>query len=324
MEPLTYSLQTNQGKSDNYYKDIKDFTKEILNEFPRFKTSIIQDIICYTQENDSKIRSKEEYIFEFLMIGTLWKVYGTSAFNLDEKPQILLKKLADLRNENENAKDFIDDIRGILMTQFLLPNRKQMEEDIELNLNNFDKLLKYLHATGDFTQEIIRLNFWSEFFTSKSDLEVSEYLKTAHEFTNYFEIRSHIVLGKYTSNIERFLDEKHDKHLWKEDVIFCCRKEIEYHLNMVGAEIMNGAFKNEFNERPRKALLVPGCMRSHQNTCKAEYTHLGLRCINCSKMCNVNELTVMGDEYGFEVYIVSHESSAFSKSTQKVGKNLEL
>jgi len=324
MELLTYSLKANQGKSDNYYKEIKDFTNEILNEFPRFNTSIIQDLICYNQENDSKVRKNDEYIFEFLMIGTFWKVYCTTAFNLDEKPQILLKKLADLRNENEIAKDFIDDIRGILITQFLLPNKEHVEDYTEFNLINFNKLLKYLQATGDFTQEIIRLNFWKEFFTTKSDLEISEYLKISLEFASYLEMRSQIILGKYTSNIEKFLNEKHDNHLWKEDVIFCGRKEIEYHLNMVGAEIMNRAFKNEFNERPRKALILPCCMRSHQDTCKAKYTHLGLRCIKCSKMCNVCELTVRGDEYGFEVYIVSHESSAFSKSTKKDREELGI
>lgn len=324
MEPLTYSLKANQGKSDNYYKEIQDFTDEILNEFPRFNTSLIPDLTHYNQENDSEIKKTEEYIFEFLMIGTLWKVYSKTAVCLDEKPQEMLKKLADLRNENEVDKDFIDDIRGILMSQFLLPKKELAEEYTEFNLNNYDKLLKYLQATGDFTQEIIRLNFWTEFFNTKSEQEISNYLKTAWEFASYFEIRSQITLGKYTSNIEKFLNEMHDKHIWREDILFCGRKEIEYHLNMLGAEIMNRAFKNEFNERPRKALLLPGCMRSHQDTCKAEYTHLGLRCIKCSKMCNVRELTVMGDRSGFEVYIVSHESSALSKSTKKDREELGI
>ncbi|HEX3013208.1 MAG TPA: DUF116 domain-containing protein, partial [Methanobacterium sp.] len=59
-------------------------------------------------------------------------------------------------------------------------------------------------------------------------------------------------------------------------------------------------------------------MKFHVGTkCRAKDTNLGLRCTECSKSCNVHKLTKMGDKYGFEVYIVSHESSAFSKSTKE-------
>ena len=94
--------------------------------------------------------------------------------------------------------------------------------------------------------------------------------------------------------MDKFLKEKQHEHLFKEDVIFCGRKEVEYHLNMVGAEIMNRAFNNEFNERPRKALLLPGCMRISQEICKAEETKLGLRCTECLKNCNVHQLNRYG------------------------------
>jgi hypothetical protein len=324
MVPITYSLKTNLNKSDNYYKDIKSYTNEILKEFERFNTSLIPDLILYNHQNDSKVRKYEEYIFELLMIGMFWKVYSKKAVSLDQKPQILLKNLADLRNINESAKEKIDIIRGILMTHFLLPNNEPIEGYPELTLNNFNKLLKYLQATGDFTQEVNRLNYWKEFFTTKTVPEISEYLKNAFEFASFFETRSQKVLGKYTSNIAKYLEEKHEEHLWKEDVIFCNRTEIEYHLNMVGAEIMNRIFEKDFNERSRKALLLPGCMRFHPETCQAIDTNLGLKCIKCSKMCNVCELKFIGDEYGFEVYIVSHESSAFSKSTQKDREELGI
>lgn len=99
--------------------------------------------------------------------------------------------------------------------------------------------------------------------------------------------------------------------------MFFSRKEVEYHLNMVGAEIMNRSLKNEFDNRPRKALLLPGCMRLSKENCKAKQSNLGLKCMGCLKHCNVNELTEIGYDHGFEVYIVSHESSAFSEATKK-------
>ena len=41
METITYSLKGNQKNSDNYYKKIKSFTDEVLNEFECFETQVI-------------------------------------------------------------------------------------------------------------------------------------------------------------------------------------------------------------------------------------------------------------------------------------------
>jgi hypothetical protein len=316
MEPITYSLKANQINSDEYYKEIKSFTDEILKEFERFDTPIIDDYIFYSNENYLKKQQKNEYIFELLMIGILWKVYNKKAYNLDEKPQKLLESLVSIRNENKYSKEKIDIIRGILMTTYLLPE-KQDEYCKDLTFNNFNKLLMYMRATGDFKQEIRKLNSWKEFLKTRSREEVSRVLEVAVTFAEIFEIKSQSVLGKYTVNIEKYLDEKYYDYLWTEDIIFCGRREVEYHLNMVGAEIMNRSFKIAFDKRHKKALILPGCMRSSNENCKAKETNLGLKCIKCTKSCNINQLTDMGKEYKFEVYIVKHESSAFSKSTRK-------
>jgi uncharacterized protein len=314
MELSPYSLKLD--KSNDYYQNVEYLTDEILGELEKVKTQLLPSLILYNCEINSKPKNYQEYLFEFLMIGTFWRVYSKMAVNLDKKHQKILKNLAIMRKENESDREAIDALRGVLMTQFLLPIDKLSKDDPEFNLENFDNLLKYLEASGDFEQEIMRLNFWKEFFTTMKVGEISTHLRIACEFASYFEVRSNEVLGKYSLNVDKFLEEKVGEHLWKEDVIFCSKRKVEYHLNMVGAEIMNRIFKKDFNERSRKALLLPGCMRSNTN-CKATDTNLGLKCMKCSKMCNVYELDILGDKEGFEVYIVTHESSAFSKSTQK-------
>ncbi|MGF7117069.1 DUF116 domain-containing protein [Methanobacterium oryzae] len=318
MESITYSLKRSQNNSNQYYEDVRIFTDELLREFENYENSIISDFILYIKEgNIIEIRSCNEYIFEFLMLGIFWKVYSSRASRLDENPQKLLENFASERQKNQPAKETIDLIRGMLMTPFLVPKNEDNDYLHELNLDNIGKLLGYLKATGDFSQEVKPLKIWKNFLTTKTPEEVSKFLSNAISFAEWFEKRSKIRLGKYTSNINEFLKEKSQEHLFKEDVLFCSRKEVEYHMNMVGAEIMNRAFKNEFNERPRKALLLPGCMRRSQEFCKAEETKLGLRCTGCMKNCNINTLRDIGDKNRFEVYVISHESSAFSKSKQK-------
>ena len=315
METTTYSLKIKQNDSDNYYEEIKSFTDEVLNEFESFETHVISDFISYIENMDmNKVRSYEEYIFEFLMLGIFWRVYSARAANLDKNPQKILENLVSERNQNESAKETIDVVRGMLMKPFLLSEDNNAPD---LTLSNFKKLLAYLKAAGDFSQELKRLEIWKDFLETKTPEIVSKYLSNAVIFAERFEYRSKLVLGQYTVNVNKFLAEKHHEHLFHEDVIFCGRKEVEYHLNMLGAEIMNRAFKKEFKERPRKALLLPGCMRISQSICKSRETNLGLRCTGCSKNCNVDQLTKMGDKHDFEVYIISHESSAFSKSSKE-------
>ncbi len=316
MKTITYSLKENQKDSDNYYKEIKSFTDEILNEFEGFEAHVILDFISYAKEMDmGEIRSYHEYIFELLMLGVFWRVYGVRAAHLDKNPQKILENLVKERNQNEPAKETIDIIRGMIMKPFLLSENKDTPD---LTVINFEKLLAYLKAAGDFNQELRRLEVWKGFLETKTPEIASEYLANAFLFADWFEYKSKVVLGQYTANVNEFLAEKYHEHLFQEDLIFCGRKEVEYHLNMVGAEIMNRAFRKKFEKRPRKALILPGCMKfSAEEKCRAQDTNLGLKCTGCSKSCNVNELTKMGDEYGFEVYIVPHESSAFSKSTNK-------
>ncbi|HEX3013207.1 MAG TPA: hypothetical protein VHO92_02895 [Methanobacterium sp.] len=254
METITYSLKGNQNNSDGYYKEIKSFTDAVLAEFECFETSIILDFMSYIEKtNMGKICSYSEYIFEFLMLGVFWRVYGVKAANLNKNPQKILEGLVKERNQNEPAKETIDIIRGMIMKPFLLSENINTPD---LTITNFKKLLAYLKSAGDFNQELRRLKIWKDFLETKTPEIASQYLANAFIFADWFEYRSKLVLGQYTANVDKFLAEKYQEHLFQEDVIFCGRKEVEYHLNMVGAEIMNRAFRGEFEKKTKKSFTL--------------------------------------------------------------------
>ena len=102
--------------------------------------------------------------------------------------------------------------------------------------------------------------------------------------------------------------------------MFCNRKEVEYHLNMVGAEIMNNAYREEFLKTKEKRLLLPACMRlKDEYNCKAIKTDEGYICANCNKNCHVNKYDELGKTYGFKTYIIPHESSISIKKKFNYG-----
>ncbi len=113
--------------------------------------------------------------------------------------------------------------------------------------------------------------------------------------------------------MERFLAEEHPSYSWREDVVFAARPRVEYHLNMVGAELMNRAQRAAFLQTPRKAVIVPACLRYHPRPrCRAVSGPLACECRGCEPRCRVRQLTRLGAEQGFDVFLVPHESSVFA------------
>ena len=314
MESITYSLTGNNANSDKYYQDVESFTDEVLKVSESYLQEIIPEFVIFRQKNNQNVKNPE-ICFELLMLGTLWNIYIKRALHLCPETQKILKRLANIRLEEESLKPYLDPLRGILLTLFLLPEKEE-DETPELNIDNLDKLLKWLEATGEFTQELKPLRICKDFLSTLEDRTLHDYLKKIIEFALWFSKNSKSVLGVYTINVDKFLETQHSHHRWKEDVIFTGRKRTEYHLNMVGAAIMTRTRRNEFQKRPRKALLLPGCMRSRNNeNCPARKTNLGLKCAGCRQNCRVKYLTDLGLRENFEVYIITHESSALKNST---------
>lgn len=89
---------------------------------------------------------------------------------------------------------------------------------------------------------------------------------------------------------------------------------------MVGAEILNRAFRKEFLNTHTKLVLLPACMRAqNEEACRMQDSPEGYLCARCTPACNVSELDRLGEEQGYEVRIIPHESSAFTKHAQDRG-----
>lgn len=315
MHVITYSLRGNNTDSCRYYSDAALLTDEVMTKLDSIAGDMVeglQDFICTSKAET--LRSKEEYEFELLVLGVLWKVYSGDALELEDKPQQLLSGLARLRNQGGSLKPCIDFLRGILSTFFLSPDLYDNLNILEPTLQHFDKLLNWLEATGEFNQEVKRLRLWFEYLLTLSPVEAGNTLGTALALAIWFENRSMEIMKPYTENVDRFLNELRPEHYWCEDVIFCGRRRVEYHLNMIGAEIMNRAYRKDFLSTTFKMVVVPACMRLlPDKKCKACMSGNEQGCLGCADNCLVFQLTRLGRENCFDVIVVSHESSLEAK-----------
>ncbi|KNF07620.1 hypothetical protein CLPU_14c00380 [Gottschalkia purinilytica] len=317
---ITYSLKLNDKTSYEYYMKVSTFTDEVMFKLSESTDILVKDFQDYIIENDCEaVRSKDEYSFELLTLGVLWIKYIDKALILGKIPKVTLNKLVDLRGIGGFTKIAVDYIRGFLGRLFLLKEKSQLSP-INRTVENMNKLLDWLDATGEFNQEIKRLKHWQDYLSSKSKEEASNIILIALDLAKWFEYKSRDRLGCFTENVERFLTGTYKRHKWKEDNVYCGRKRIEYHLNMVGAEIMNRVFREDFLKTKEKILLLPACMRfQSKRNCKAIENEEGQLCTGCTSKCKANHLIQMGRKHNFRVLIIPHESTAFKNT--KIEKN---
>lgn len=317
MEKITYFLCESNESSTEFYKKNLNFSKKVLNKLEGNFSNDINDYMNYINKNNmEQLRSKSEYLLEILMIGVFWKEHVNKAISLSKIPRNILIKLSTLR-EKESIKKIVDINRGLL--EYLFLNRRSNDK-VKISLENYKKLVNYLKACGDYKEEAKRLEVWISYFFSLNKNKVEKILTSYLEFAKYFEDISQEALGIYTKNVNLFLKNIDKKYKYREDFLFCSRKEVEYHLNMVGAQIMNEAYRKEFLKTKEKGLLLPSCMRiKDEKNCKAIKTEEGYICNSCSKNCNVNKYDKLGKKYNFQVYIIPHESSISVKNKIKDG-----
>jgi len=313
VEIITYSLRDDSGKSDQYYRDIAAFTDEVLAEAELAVGGLVEVYKDFLLKTDREIpRSSAEYIFEIIMLGMFWRVYHASAHHLGEAPRRTLIHLAHLKSRGGAVEWVAKCLMGVIVTIFLRSPENGKVEPPAPTLVGLDRLLDWLEATGDFTQEVRRLRPWIGLLKDQPPQVIPSSLAGILTLADWFEGRSLTVLGRYTPNVEYFLRETHPRYRWREDLIFCGRRRVEYHLNMLGTEILNRAFRESFLRTKQRFVLVPPCMAHPDEACQARQTSFGARCAACSPGCRVNQLTKLGEKYGFQVFMLPDQLKVFS------------
>jgi hypothetical protein len=326
VEVITYSLRDGQKRSDQYYKDVAVFTDEVLAEGEDCLQALLDAYQQHLHQTGRETpRTRAEYTFELLTLGVIWSVYTSNALRLIGAPRRLSAGLVSLRQRSKLLKPGIDFLRGVLTTLFLFPSNHHTGSIPVPTLDNLENLLHWLEAAGDFKEEVKRLHAWRDYLAGETLEDVVSDLGAAISFASWFEARSKETLGRYTPNVERFLVDTHPDYRWREDAIFCGRRRVEYHLNMVGTEILNRAFRDAFLEMERRVVLLPPCMRAKpESECEARQTPFGQRCAGCTPGCRVHQVANLGEKHGFDVLIMPHELSVFSNGGVKPAQDSAL
>jgi hypothetical protein len=210
-------------------------------------------------------------------------------------------------------KPAADWARAALSRLFLMPKIGRPIRDSARLLEHLPRLIAWLRATGEFELEGTRLKNWLKFLETLRPAQANHWIEVACGLFAWFEHEAAAMLGHYTRGVEKFIEGEYSKRGCREDQLFCSRPAIEYHLGAVTAEVMNRGLRAEFERRPKKAVLVPACMRGEKAIdCRARVSGVDITCTACDPECAVNRITRRLRKLGAKVYIVPH-STGFSR-----------
>lgn len=287
-EVITYNLNLSNTTSDEYYENIKNISNTISAELVNEFSDILDDYMMFQKiSSHEKVRTKQEYGLEVLLIGVLWNSY-------------------------------IEKVQSFKMPMFIRHFKKGSSSDLEYSLDNLKKLVNYLEISKEFYEEVKRLEVWYKYLYNFSDSEVASFLRNTSRFSIKFSNKCDEKLSKYLPNLDEYLN--HIKAYTKnKDMILCSKSKEQYYLNMVGAEIMNDTFLKDFKNAKEKMIILPGCMVLNKENCQAKPTKWGNSCAGCTFNCPVNKINRVIEEYNINVYIVHHESDLYKNAQLEDG-----
>ncbi len=314
---LVYDLRLNNASSDGFYADVERFLETVLAEIEFRAAAVIDRYSRHVQiELQESRRSRGEYAIDLLMLGMGLRQYAGAAQNTPGWVVELLSGLLRLRRASPPIKATADFLRAIVFRAFLV-GKIQCEATSKPTTGGLQALISWLRATGEFEQEVARLDNWRSFLGTLPEAEAQRWMQVSTELFDWFQSQAAATLGSYTRGVRRFLGGEYRRHRWREDQIFCGRKPVEYHLNMVAAEVMNRGLRKDFAQTARRVVLIPGCMRGGRaRTCRARVQDTDITCAACDRTCSVNHINQRMQSQGVEVFLVPH-ATGFSRWLQR-------
>ena len=320
MQILTYSLLDGGASSAGFYRRVAELTdtfliyaeEKLLPQAERLRP------VAHRPGADQP-GPVEEYAFDLLAAGVLWRVYGSHAQGLTPARGRLLRRLAGVRTASPRLKPAADRLRATWGSRWLLeqggpaPQGASRAVPASPTPAQWEKLLLWLEASGDFSQEADRLRLAAGCLTKAAPGAFRAAAEAAVEAAAWLTRAGARLLGGYTRQVAAFRAGLTGRSARREDAILRNRSEVEYHLNWLGAELMNRAYRRAFEAAGKRAVLLPVCLRAHTGAaCAAVRSGQGHTCLRCDPNCRVASVMELGAAEGAQVILISHESDAFS------------
>lgn len=317
-DALPYSLRLSGRSSDGYYREIAAFTDNWLDGARQTLARPAGNFQAFLTRRGAAARSFAEVAFELLALGVLLAEHGEQALQMAPAPAWLLARLVEAQDRLPlpAVEKPVKAMRGLLQG---LAQGGEISGELP-DLLPFggaaaalvERLVRWLEAEG-LAAQAGRLADWQAYLAQLDEQRAQGILARCLLLAEEFREQAQAALGSFTSGAADFARSMEACARWRYDAGLITRRPVEYHLGMLGTEILTRAYRERFRAMPRKIVIVPDCLcaRSRRHApnpdgqeCQAEMTSLGLKCQSCTPGCRMMQITRLGEKYGFEAYIL--------------------
>jgi hypothetical protein len=319
---IPYSLQSSNHTSDRYYRDIAAFAERWSAYTRETVAEVVNDFRAFRQSEGMAERSFEACALELLALGVLLREHGRQAMNLPGWSAWLLAKLVILQGKWPGAERAIKTGRGLITGA--LPDTVDQQQGTSAGAGHdcpddrlppepraVAALIRWLRAHGE-TAQAERFTAWLDYLTTIGREQARTTIRQSLALADNFAVESEPVLGRYTTGVEPYRAEVACQTRFRYDAELLTRSRLEYHLGLLGTEILNRVYRDRFEATEQKLVIVPPCLRTPPQgmDCQAEQTSLGAMCRACHPACRVNQLSRLGQQQGFLVCCIPDDELA--------------
>ena len=303
MNAPTYSLRSLSSKREAYLEVVRQLVDWVI-EAGVVLRPVVDAYAEYVELNGlEQRRSHPEYLLEALLLGVLWRARGADAL----QPSLVQGGLiAELVRERRSSLAPKGNGSSAALVAF---SEKPKRGRIDPTLHEVAGLLDWMWATREYDGEHERLEGWKGFLSTTSAATNREILRLIIAFAVRFEAAAQRYLAPFTEGVDAFLERRDVLQLGSDNAVRCSRRSVEYHLNMVGAEILNRAWGYGFLARRQHIVIMPACARLRdERTCRAKHTDSTAMCSHCTVGCAISAVTRVAERSGAQVVFVAHGS----------------
>ncbi len=314
-----YSLKAGENNSDSYYAKIKSFADEWNLSLHPWLDGRIQLLQAYRLSRGLPLRDFDELAFELLALGVMLREHADQAVFMPAGVIRLLEKLLELQERETLPEAQIKGLRGMISGIYLKSPKKIAFYTPE----TVRKLVRWLNVQGA-EMQARRFVEWFDYFEYAGTQVSKDLLETSQKMVNQFAYEAERALGNFTQETNLFAKEKYGHARWRYDAMMLTASNLEYHLGMLGTEILNRAYRSAYQTSRNHLLILPPCLCARpEGVCQARQTSLGAVCSACSSDCQVKKITEMAGAQGVGVVMVPDDQlSSLCLNSGQVGSGL--
>ncbi len=322
IETKPYNLKAQEQGSYAYYTTIAAFTDRWQSFAIEQTGGLIIDFQHFRKASAQNCRTPWECAFELLALGVLLREHGGQAARLPRNNADLLEWLNVLQDRQPWAEGAVKRLRGLLGAA----NRAWHSErgPIYAAPEDVQNLIEWLEAHGE-PGQAERFREWLEFFIEARPPDLTrQAILQCWRLAETFEVESEAALGQYTADANFYRTGSAPKAHYRYDAPLITRGRLEYHLGMLGTEVLNRAYQEGYRASKQRLVIVPVCMRAQpEGKCQAVQTPMGAQCAGCTPACKVHQVTQLGKKHGVMVVCIpDDELAALCVSSGQAGSGI--